>query len=149
MNRCPPLDVTVSSQILRLLLDIHKKRGLTILFISHDLNIVRHFCHRVAVIYLGQIVEMADVKEIYENPRHPYTQLLFDSVLSDSVNGYAAKEYAETDDTLEPDGSETSEGVGCSLLFPMSQKMFPMPAGPVEGYMLEGGQEHFVRCIHM
>lgn len=143
------LDVTVSSQILRLLLDIHKKRGLTILFISHDLNIVRHFCHRVAVIYLGQIVEMADVKEIYENPRHPYTQLLFDSVLADSVNGYAAKEYAETDDTLEPDGSETSEGVGCAFYSRCPRRCSQCQAGPVEGYMLEGGQEHFVRCIHM
>ena len=73
------LDVTVQSQILRLLLDVHRQRALTILFISHDLNIVRRFCHRVAVIYLGEIVEMADVKEIYAHPRHPYTKLLFEA----------------------------------------------------------------------
>ena len=77
------LDVTVQSQILKLLLDIHKKRELTILLISHDLNIVRHLCHRVAVIYLGEIVEMADVREIYANPRHPYTKMLFAAALSD------------------------------------------------------------------
>lgn len=79
------LDVTVQSQILNLLLDIHKKRNLTILFISHDLNIVRHICHRVAVIYLGEIVEMADVDEIYARPLHPYTRLLFESVVSDGM----------------------------------------------------------------
>lgn len=77
------LDVTVQSQILNLLLDIHKKRNLTILFISHDLNIVRHFCHRVAVIYLGEIVEMAEVDEIYARLLHPYTRMLFESVVSD------------------------------------------------------------------
>ncbi len=76
------LDVTVQSQILNLLLDIHKERELTILFISHDLNIVRHICHRVAVIYQGEIVEMGDVREIYENPKHWYTRLLLESSVS-------------------------------------------------------------------
>lgn len=70
------LDVTVQSQILRLLLEMHQKKHLTILFISHDLNIVRHICHRVAVMYQGEIVEMGTAQEVYEHPQHPYTQLL-------------------------------------------------------------------------
>ena len=77
------LDVTVQSQILKLLIKLHKEKGLTILLISHDLNIVRHMCSRVVVMYLGRIVEMADVNELYENPMHPYTRMLFESVLTD------------------------------------------------------------------
>lgn len=77
------LDVTVQSQVLNLLLDLHRSRQLTYLFISHDLNVVRHFCNRVIVMYLGEIVEEAEVEEIYQDPKHPYTQLLFHSILTD------------------------------------------------------------------
>ncbi len=73
------LDVTVQSQILKLLLQIHKKKGLTLVFISHDLNIVRHICHRVAVMYEGEIVEMGTAKEVYGNPQHPYTKQLLEA----------------------------------------------------------------------
>ena len=77
------LDVTVQSQILKLLIRLHEERNLTYMFISHDLNIVRHMCHRVMVMYLGQIVEMADVEDIYEHPYHPYTKKLFESVITE------------------------------------------------------------------
>jgi ABC-type glutathione transport system ATPase component len=70
------LDVTVQSQILNLLLEVHKKKGLTLVFISHDLNIVRHICHRVAVMYEGEIVEMGTAEEVYRNPQHPYMKQL-------------------------------------------------------------------------
>lgn len=70
------LDVTVQSQILALLLEMHRKRNLTMLFISHDLNIVRHICHRVAVLYRGELVELAEAQELYEHPQHPYTKQL-------------------------------------------------------------------------
>lgn len=73
------LDVTVQSQILKLLLEIHAKRNLTMLFISHDLNIVRHICHRVAVMYEGEIVEMGTAEEVYNNPQHPYTKQLLEA----------------------------------------------------------------------
>lgn len=77
------LDVTVQSQILSLLIKLHEEKKLTYMFISHDLNIVRHMCHRVIVMYLGQIVEMADVEELYNHPCHPYTKMLFDCILTD------------------------------------------------------------------
>ena len=77
------LDVTVQSQILRLLLKLHDEKNLTYMFISHDLNVVHHMCHRVIVMYLGRIVEMADVDELYDHPCHPYTRMLFDSILTD------------------------------------------------------------------
>ena len=73
------LDVTVQSQILQLLLEIHKKKRLTLVFISHDLNIVRHICHRVAVMYGGEIVEMGTAEEVYQNPKHPYTKQLLEA----------------------------------------------------------------------
>lgn len=73
------LDVTVQAQILKLLLDIHEERGNAILFVSHDLSLVRHICGRVAVLYLGEAVESGEVEEIYEHPCHPYTKLLLES----------------------------------------------------------------------
>lgn len=70
------LDVSVQSQILNLFLDLRDELGVTIMFVSHDLNVVRHVCDTVAVMYLGNIVEMAPVDELFSNTLHPYTQAL-------------------------------------------------------------------------
>ena len=77
------LDVSVRAQVLNLIQELKKKKHLTYMFISHDLNVVHHMCHRVIVMYLGRIVEMADVDELYDHPCHPYTRMLFDSILTD------------------------------------------------------------------
>ncbi len=70
------LDVSIQSQILNLLTELKEEFQLTYLFISHDLSVVEHICDRVAVMYLGKIVEIGDRKDIFENPKHPYTQAL-------------------------------------------------------------------------
>lgn len=76
------LDVSVQSQILNLLKDLQQQFSLTYLFISHDLNVVQYMSDRVAVMYLGKIVELADVQSIFQEPRHPYTKALISAAPS-------------------------------------------------------------------
>ena len=70
------LDVSIQAQIINLLEDLRAEYHLTYLFISHDLSVVRHMCHRVIVMYLGKMVEMTETDELFNNPLHPYTQVL-------------------------------------------------------------------------
>jgi oligopeptide/dipeptide ABC transporter ATP-binding protein len=74
------LDVSIRAQIINLLQDLQQARGLSYLMISHDLGVVRHISDEVAVMYLGKIVEQAPTESLYENPRHPYTQVLLSAI---------------------------------------------------------------------
>lgn len=74
------LDVSIQSQVINLLLSLQEKRGLSYLFISHDIGVVRHVSDRIAVMYLGKIVELADADELVQDPLHPYTRALLSAV---------------------------------------------------------------------
>ena len=73
------LDMSIQAQILNLLLDQQEQRGLALLFIGHDLSVIRHFCDRIMVMYLGRIVEIGRTEAVFTNPRHPYTRALIDA----------------------------------------------------------------------
>lgn len=74
------LDVSIQAQIINLLTKLQEKNGFSYLFISHDLSVVQHICHRIGVMYLGSMVEIADKKELFKNPLHPYTKALLSAI---------------------------------------------------------------------
>ncbi|KTS77017.1 peptide ABC transporter ATP-binding protein [Pseudomonas oryzihabitans] len=91
------LDISVQAQILNLLAKLQRERGLTFVLISHNVSVVRHLANRVAVMYLGQIVELGDAEQVLERPSHPYTRLLLEAVprLDQPLTGDAAAQRTE------------------------------------------------------
>lgn len=83
------LDVSVQAQVLNIMKDLQRERGLTYLFISHNLAVVRHVSDSVGVMYLGRLVEIADKASLFEHPRHPYTRMLLDAIPQMHATGHA------------------------------------------------------------
>ena len=103
------LDVSVQAQVLNIMKDLQRSRGLTYLFISHNLAVVRHVADQVGVMYLGRLVELADKAELFTNPRHPYTRMLLDAIPDIHMSGRARTPVqGEVPNPLEPPG-------GCSF----------------------------------
>jgi peptide/nickel transport system ATP-binding protein len=97
------LDVSVQAQILNLMKDLQDRLGLTYLFISHNLAVVAHIATRVGVMYLGRLVEIADAKQLFERPRHPYTRMLIDAIPDLQMTGKARIPVAgEVPNPLDP-----------------------------------------------
>lgn len=101
------LDVSVQAQVLNLLLDIQKEKNISLIFISHDLHVVRFISDRIAVMYLGSIVEEGSTQEIFNNPKHPYTQMLLDSIPrmeknSDTHQAVTAKSFIANSELPSP-----------------------------------------------
>lgn len=86
------LDVSIQAQIINLLRQIQRELGITYLFIAHDLSMVRYISDRIGVMYLGQIVELGDSRDLYKNPLHPYTQALVSAVLLPDPEAYKTKQ---------------------------------------------------------
>jgi ABC-type oligopeptide transport system ATPase subunit len=74
------LDVSIQAQVVRLLMELKERLRLTYLFIAHDLRLVEHICSRVAVMYMGKIVELGDTRALFSRPTHPYTQALLSAI---------------------------------------------------------------------
>ena len=99
------LDVSIQAQIINLLKDLQQEFNLAFLFVAHDLAVVRHFTQRVAVMYLGNMVEIADRENLYSNPRHPYTKALLSAIPTIDETPSQSKQiklYGDIPNVMEP-----------------------------------------------
>jgi oligopeptide transport system ATP-binding protein len=133
------LDVSIQAQVINLLIDLQRKHDFSYLFIAHDLAVVAHISHRVAVMYLGRIVEIADKRELFAHPRHPYTQALLASV---PVANPKAKRLAPMIDGDVP--SPINPPAGCAFhtrcRYAMDRCKIERPA------LADSGPQHQVAC---
>jgi oligopeptide/dipeptide ABC transporter ATP-binding protein len=137
------LDVSVQAQILQLLRRLQQERGLSYLFVSHDLSVMRQMADRIAVMYLGQIVEVADTEELFTNPRHPYTQALLSAApVADPTVGRARRRIVLQGDPPSPVDPPTGcrFRTRCPLARPECAEARP-PLEPT------GAQGHLAACL--
>jgi oligopeptide transport system ATP-binding protein len=136
------LDVSIQSQILNLLKDLQKEFDLTFLFIAHDLSVVEYFCDRIAVMYLGNIVEMASSKELNDNPLHPYTRALLSAVpVPDPIAAKKRKRIILKGDVPSPSAVRP----GCPF-YERCPKAMPR-CKEVKPALQEQGKNHQVACL--
>jgi oligopeptide/dipeptide ABC transporter ATP-binding protein len=132
------LDVSIQAQILNLMMDIQEKFGLAYLFIAHDLSVIRHMADRVAIMYLGKIVELADKNELFANLLHPYTEALLSAVPSLRTKGdERILLHGDVPSPLNPPS-------GCHF-HPRCHRVMPI-CDHVEPEFIELTEGHFVSC---
>ena len=137
------LDVSVQAQILNLLRSLQEEFNLTYVFISHDLSVMRQICSRIAVMYLGRIVELAESERIFEQPRHPYTAVLISAVPRLSVDGTTRKRIVVGGDVPSPIDPPS----GC-VFHPRCPRARPGHCDTVEPVLepTPGEQSHIAAC---
>jgi oligopeptide transport system ATP-binding protein len=137
------LDVSVQSHVLNLLRDLRERLELTYLFVSHDMSVVSHVADRVAVMYLGKIVEVAPTDELFANPRHPYTQALLSSVPTLLRSGIDRRIRLEGDIPSPVDPPNACRFAGrCFRTIKVCREQVP----PLE--RIQGETEHLVACFN-
>ena len=134
------LDVSIQAQIINLMMDFREKMGIAFLFISHDMSIVEYFCDRVAVMYLGKIVEIASRKEIYKRPEHPYTEALLNAV--PGLNSAKNKKKLKVRGDI-PDPSNPPKGCSFNTRCPLKEKQ----CEEIEPTLKEIAPGHHVACL--
>jgi len=133
------LDVSVQAQILNLMRDVQAEFGLTYLFISHNLAVVRHMASRIGVMYLGRIVEISEGKALFSNPRHPYTRMLLDAVPDLELSGRARQMVAgEIPNPITPPMG-CSFHPRCPLAMPRCRAEAPVMLGGVACHVVNAG----------
>lgn len=138
------LDVSIQAQIINLLIRLQRERGLTYLFISHDLSMIRHISHQVGVMYLGHLVEVAEVEELYTNMRHPYTQSLMSAApIADPRASAASQRIILEGDVPSPLNPPSGCPFRTRCRFATEQCAAEMPA------LQDIGGGHLVACHHM
>lgn len=141
------LDVSVQAQVVNLLMDLQAEFGIAYLFVAHDLSVVRHISHRVAVMYLGRIVELADRDTLFNAPSHPYTQILLSAVPVPNPRLPAQRMLLQGD---PPSPANPPSGCRFHTRCPLAQPVCKEQAPPLSARPApagsDGTQEHWVAC---
>jgi len=137
------LDVSVQAQVVNLLMDLQAEFGIAYLFVAHDLSVVRHISHRVAVMYLGRIVELADRDTLFSAPRHPYTQILLSAVPVPNPRTPAQRMLLQGD---PPSPANPPSGCRFHTRCPLAQPICQEQAPALSPRDTVGAQEHQVAC---
>lgn len=135
------LDVSIQAQILNLMKDLQTQFGLTYIFISHDLSVIEHLCDRIAVMYLGKIVEIAPREELFKNPQHPYTQALISAIprIGEGKRKMKKSLSGEVPSPINPPS-------GCTFHPRCSQRMDRCSKEQPSLKATKGGEEHKTSC---
>ena len=138
------LDVSIQSQILNLLLDLQQQMGLAYLFIAHDLAVVKHISDRIAIMYLGQLMEIGGADEVYANPRHPYTRALIAAIPEvDPGRRGRAKQLLQGD---VPSPIDPPPGCVFHTRCPLAQEQCRKEAPELRDVIVREGVPHKVAC---